>query len=247
MSLSGILWQGSWALAALPLLMIQGGPAAAAGPEELQRLTANIHWLGHDSFRIDGKRGVVYIDPYRLKEGPKADLILITHEHADHASPVDVEKIRKSDTVIVAPAAAAAKLSGAVTTVAPGDELTVKGVAIRAVPAYNLNKFRSPGVPYHPREAGYVGYVVAVDGVRIYHAGDTDHIPEMAGLAPDVALLPVSGIYVMTAEEAAAAAAAIGPKAAVPMHVGEGIGALEDAARFKATAAVPVVVLPIEK
>ncbi len=86
MSLSGILCQGSWALAALPLLMIHGGPAVAAGPgaEELQRLTANIHWLGNDSFRIDGKRGVVYIDPYRLKEGPKADLILITHEHADH-------------------------------------------------------------------------------------------------------------------------------------------------------------------
>jgi L-ascorbate metabolism protein UlaG (beta-lactamase superfamily) len=236
-------------LAALPLLTVPGGPAAAAGPgaEELKRLTANIHWLGHDSFRIDGKGAVVYIDPYRLKEGPQADLILITHEHADHASADDVEKIRKAETVIVAPAAAAAKLGGGIRIVAPGDELSVKGVGIRAVPAYNLNKFRSPGVPYHPREAGHVGYVVAVDGVRIYHAGDTDHIPEMAGLAPDVALLPVSGIYVMTADEAVGAAAAIGPKVAVPMHVGEGIGALDDAARFKAKAAVPVVVLPIEK
>ncbi|MFO7707370.1 MAG: MBL fold metallo-hydrolase [Desulfobacterales bacterium] len=214
MSLPGIWMHGTLALAALPLVMIHGGPAAAAGPgaEELKRLTANIHWLGHDSFRIDGKGGVLYIDPYRLKEGPKADLILITHEHADHASPGDVEKIRKESSVIVAPAAAAAKLAGEITTVKPGDEFTVKGVGIRAVPAYNLNKFRSPGVPYHPREAGHVGFVVTVDGVRIYHAGDTDHIPEMAGLAPDVALLPVSGTYLMTAK-----------------------------------AAVPVVVLPIEK
>lgn len=249
MSLSGILWPRGWALAALPLVMIHGGPATAAGPaaEETKRLTANIHWLGHDSFRIDGKSVVVYIDPYRLKEGPKADLILVTHEHSDHASPGDVEKIRKESTVIVAPAAAAAKLSGEIRTVKPGDEITVKGVAIRAVPAYNLTKFRSPGVPYHPREAGHVGYVLTVDGVAIYHAGDTDHIPEMTGLAPDVALLPVSGTYVMTAEEAAAAAAAIRPKVAVPMHVGEGIGALEDTVRFQEKAAVPVVVLPIEK
>lgn len=249
MSLSSIWMQGAGALAAVPLVLIQGGPAAAAGPgtEELKRLTANIHWLGHDSFRIDGKSAVVYIDPYRLKGGPKADLILVTHEHSDHASPGDIEKIRKNGTVIVTIAAAAAKLSGDVRTVKPGDELTVKGVAVRAVPAYNLNKFRSPGVPYHPREAGHAGYVVTVDGVRIYHAGDSDHIPEMAGLAPDVALLPVSGTYVMTAEEAAAAAAAIRPKLAIPMHVGEAIGTLEDAARFKEKAAVPVVVLPIEK
>jgi L-ascorbate metabolism protein UlaG (beta-lactamase superfamily) len=236
-------------LAALPVVMAASAPGMAAGEltEELKRLTANIHWLGHDSFRIDGKRAVVYIDPYRLKPGPKADLILVTHEHGDHASPDDVAKIRKADTVIVAPAAAAAKLSGEIKTVAPGAELTVKGIAIRTVPAYNLTKFRSPGVPYHPKEAGHVGYLLRVDGVRIYHAGDTDHIPEMAGLAPDVALLPVSGTYVMTAEEAVGAAAAIGPKVAVPMHVGEAIGTLEDAARFKAQAAVPVIVLPIEK
>lgn len=236
-------------LAALPVAMVAGVPGMAAGQvtEELKKLTANIHWLGHDSFRIDGKGAVIYIDPYRLKGGPKADLILVTHEHGDHASPEDVAKIRKADTVIVAPAAAAAKLSGEIKTVAPGQELTVKGVAIRTVPAYNLTKFRSPGVPYHPKEAGHVGYVLLVDGVRIYHAGDTDHIPEMAGLAPDVALLPVSGTYVMTAEEAVEAAAAIRPRVAIPMHVGESIGTLDDAARFKAKAGVPVVVLPIEK
>jgi len=219
----------------------------AADTAPLQHLVANIHWLGHDAFRIDGKDAVIYIDPYRLKGGPSADLILITHEHADHTSPTDVEKIRKADTVIVTTAAAASKLSGDIRTVKPGDDLTVKGVHIRTVAAYNLTKFRSPGVPFHPREAGHVGFVITVDGVRIYHAGDTDVIPEMAGLAPDVALLPVSGTYVMTAEEAVEAAASIGPKVAVPMHVGEGIGTLEDAARFKAKAGVPVIVLPIEK
>jgi L-ascorbate metabolism protein UlaG (beta-lactamase superfamily) len=102
-------------------------------------------------------------------------------------------------------------------------------------------------VPYHPREAGHVGYVITVGRVRIYHTGDSDFIPEMKGLAPDVALLPVSGTYVMTAEEAVEAAAALQPKVAIPMHVGEAIGSLADAERFREKASVPVVVLPIEK
>ncbi|ROQ89825.1 MBL fold metallo-hydrolase [Desulfosoma caldarium] len=219
----------------------------AAEVKDVQALVEKIHWLGHDSFRIDGKDAVVYIDPYRIKDGPPADLILITHEHSDHASPADVAKIRKADSVIVTTAAAAAKFSGDIRTVKPGDALTVRGVGLRALPAYNLTKFRSPGVPFHPKEAGHVGFLITVDGLQIYHAGDTDHIPEMAGLAPDVALLPVSGTYVMTAEEAVRAAAAIGPRVAVPMHVGEGIGSLDDAARFKAMATVPVIVLPLEK
>ena len=225
------------------------GPARAAAPTaaELKKLTANIHWLGHDSFRIDGEGLVIYLDPYKLKEGPKADLILITHDHQDHASPADVARIQKPDTVIVTIAKAAEKLTGEIKTVKPGDELKVKGVKIKAVPAYNVNKFRSPGVPFHPKEAGNVGYVITVKGVRIYHTGDSDFIPEMKGLAPDVALLPVSGTYVMTAEEALEAAAAIHPKVAIPMHVGEGIGSLADAQRFKEKATVPVIVLPIEK
>ena len=230
------------------LRIFRTGPGGGAdGGAELKKLTANIHWLGHDSFRIDGEGLVIYLDPYKLKEGPKADLILITHDHQDHASPADVARIQKPDTVIVTIAKAAEKLTGEIKTVKPGDELTVKGVKIKAVPAYNVNKFRSPGVPFHPKEAGHVGYVLTVKGVRIYHTGDSDFIPEMKGLAPDVALLPVSGTYVMTAEEAVEAAAAIQPKVAIPMHVGEGIGSLADAQRFKEKAKVPVIVLPIEK
>ena len=124
---------------------------------------------------------------------------------------------------MVANSSAAAKLPGA-RVVKPGDRLTVAGVEIEAVPAYNVTKFRSPGVPFHPRDAAHVGYVVTVGGVRLYFAGDTDQIPEMADIACDVALLPVSGIYVMTAEEAAEAARTIKPQIAVPMHYGAGIG-----------------------
>jgi L-ascorbate metabolism protein UlaG (beta-lactamase superfamily) len=215
--------------------------------QSMEMLTANIHWLGHDSFRIDGEGVVIYLDPYKLKEGPKADLILITHDHQDHASMADVAIIQKQDTIIVTIEAAAKKLSGQIKTVKPGEELTVKGIAIKTVPAYNLTKFRSPGVPFHPKDAGHVGYVITVKGVKIYHTGDSDFIPEMKGLKPDVALLPVSGTYVMTAEEAVEAAAAIQPKVAIPMHVGEGIGSLADAERFREKATVPVVVKPIEK
>ncbi|MBN2146336.1 MAG: MBL fold metallo-hydrolase [Anaerolineales bacterium] len=213
----------------------------------MQVSTKNIHWLGHDSFRIEGEGIVIYIDPWRLQGGPKADLILITHDHPDHCSPEDVAKIQKPDTLILTIAAAASGLKGQVQIVKPGDEVSAKGINVRAVPAYNINKFRSPGVPFHPREKGHVGYILTVDGQRIYHAGDTDHILEMKGLDVDIALLPVSGTYVMTVEEAAAAASTILPKLAIPMHVGAGIGALDMTEKFKALTSVPVAILPMEK
>lgn len=206
-----------------------------------------IHWLGHDTFRIDGPQ-TIYLDPYRLgKENPKADIILITHDHSDHCSPEDVAKIQGDDTVIVTIDAAAAKLEGDIRTVRPGDEITLQDIKIEAVPAYNVTKFRSPGVPFHPKESGHVGFVITLDGQRIYHAGDTDHIPEMADLGEiDIALLPVSGTYVMTADEAAEAARTINPKMAIPMHVGRGIGAKGDPQSFKEKAPVEVVILEME-
>lgn len=211
-------------------------------------MASGIHWLGHDSFRIEGDGLVIYIDPWRLKDTSiKADLILITHDHQDHCSPADVAALQKDDSVIVTVAAAAKKLQGHIEVVEPGDRLTVKGVDVEAVLAYNVNKFRSPGIPFHPRESAYVGFVVTVGGRRIYHAGDTDHIPEMASIETDVALLPVSGIYVMTADEALEAAKVIQPSLAIPMHVGEGIGSLADAEHFRDNASVPVELLPLEK
>jgi len=210
-------------------------------------MVSNIHWLGHDSFRIEGDGLVVYIDPWQLKDVPKADLILITHEHGDHCSPADVASIRKEDTVIVTIASAAEQLSGTIQVVKPGDELTVRGLPITVVPAYNIDKYRNPGEHFHPKASGHVGYIITVEGQRIYHTGDTDFIPEMELIETDIVLLPVSGIYVMTADEALQAVEAIKPKIAIPMHVGRGIGELEDAEYFKKKATVSVTVLPIEE
>lgn len=197
-------------------------------PEELVQ---KLHWLGHDSFRFDGPP-VIYFDPWKLRgKPPVADLVLVSHDHFDHCSPDDVKRIRGPQTVVVASPDAAAQLGGA-RAVRPGDRLTVAGVEIEAVRAYNINKFRSAGQPFHPRDADHVGFVVTIEGVRLYFAGDTDHIPEMAQIACDVALLPVSGIYVMTAEEAAAAARTLKPQIVVPMHYGSGIGTADDGQRF---------------
>ncbi len=193
-----------------------------------------IHWLGHDAFRIDA-RLTIYIDPWKLPAGaPGADLVLITHEHYDHCSPEDVKRIAGPDTLVVANRAAAEKLdvAGELRIVEPGDSFSHKEVEIETLPAYNLNKFREPGVPFQPKAAGHIGYIVTLDGQRIYHAGDTDAIPEMAGLKVDIALLPVSGTYVMTADEAAGAAQTIAPGIAIPMHYGAIVGSRDDAERF---------------
>lgn len=213
----------------------------------VKEMISQIHWLGHDSFRVEGEGLTIYVDPWKLRDGPPADLILITHDHSDHCSPEDVSKVQGPDSTIVTIAAAAAKLRGQIEVVKPGDKLTVKGVPIEVVPAYNVNKFRSPGVPFHSKKSQHVGFIFTLEGHRIYHTGDTDVIPEMASFEVDIALLPVSGIYVMTADEAAEAAGILQPQLAIPMHVGAGIGGLEDADRFKAKAPVPVQVLPLER
>ena len=214
-----------------------------------QELVKHIHWLGHDSFRIEAEALVIYIDPYRLPAGdlPKADLILITHHHGDHCSPEDVARIQTGETVIVTVADAAIKLAGQVIRVQPNETVQVKGLTVQAVPAYNTNKFRSPGNLFHPPHLKLVGFVLTLEGLRVYHAGDSDHIPEMAQTHADIALLPVSGTYVMTAEEAARAAADIRPQIAIPMHVGADIGSLDMTETFKTLCPVPVVVLPLER
>ncbi|RKX55490.1 MAG: MBL fold metallo-hydrolase [Thermodesulfobacteriota bacterium] len=187
----------------------------------------NIHWLGHATFKIVTEDKIIYIDPFQLKKKDQADIILITHEHFDHCSPEDVEKIQKSDTVIVTTSDCALKLSGEIKKVKPGDKINVKGIEIEAVPAYNTNK------KFHPKENNWVGYIINIKGTKIYHAGDTDKIPEMKDFKNiDIALLPVSGTYVMTAEEAAEAATIINPKIAVPMHYGSIVGSEKDAKKF---------------
>lgn len=206
----------------------------------------NIHWLGHDTFRIENDK-TIYTDPYELQgELPKADLILITHDHFDHLSPKDVAKVAKEDTVIVTIAAAAQKLKGDVRVVKPGESLVVQGIPIETVPAYNVNKFRSPGVPFHLQESGHVGFIFTVGGQRIYHAGDTDVIPEMDDIEADIALLPVGGTYTMTADEAAEAANRIRPQIAIPMHWGTIVGSEKDAERFSSLCQMEAVILSQE-
>src|SRR3989454_776023 len=133
-----------------------------------------------------------------------------------------------------------------VKAVKPGDKVAFGDITIEVVPAYNLNKFREPGKPFHPKEDGKVGFILSVNGVRVYHAGDTDTIPEMKGFKTDVALLPVSGTYVMTPEEAAEATRMIKPKLAIPMHYGAIVGSENDAEKFKQLAACPVQILKPE-
>lgn len=193
---------------------------------DLKEAVKKIHWLGHDCIRLDGSKVVVF-DPFQLKASKLADLILISHDHFDHNSPEDLEKVRKSDSIVVTDNASAQKISGDVRIVSPGDSLTVRGVGIEVHPAYNTNK------EFHPKSAGMLSFVVTLDGVRYYHAGDTDFIPEMAGLNVDIAFLPVSGTYVMTADEAVQAAKAIKPKIAIPMHYGAIVGSEDDATKFK--------------
>ena len=211
-------------------------------------LLDSIDWLGHAGFRVRAGRATVYIDPYRVPaDAPPADLILITHGHYDHFSPQDVERLTRRETWLVGPAAVAERVSGRVHRIEPGETLDdelVRGVHVSAVAAYNTSKRDADGNPFHPRDAGWVGYELNVRGERLYHSGDTDVIPEMDTVTGvDVALLPVSGVYVMTAQEAAEAARRIQPRLAVPMHWGSHIGTEHDARTFAAKAPVEVRIM----
>ncbi len=207
----------------------------------VEKILNNIHWLGHDGFRIDAVK-TLYFDPYQISGQVPADIICVSHEHFDHCSANDIKKIQHPGTVIVTNSASAAALDGDVRVVTPGDTITFEGIEIEAVPSYNVNK------DFHPKASGMLGFVVTVEGTRIYHAGDADFIPEMKDVKADVALLPVSGTYVMTAEEAVQAALEIQPQVAIPMHFGSIVGSEDDAQRFAESlkGSIKVVILPKE-
>ncbi len=192
--------------------------------------------IAHDTFRIQGSK-VIYTDPFKTTKTDKADIVLISHEHFDHLSLEDLQKVIAPGTTIVASVGCKGELKKVrakeTKFLDPGGKCSIEKVEIEAVPAYNVNKFREAGQVFHPKEDRKLGFVFQMDGTRVYFAGDTDFIPEMKSIRCDVALLPVSGTYVMTAEEAVEAVEAIKPKIVVPMHYAAIVGTEGDAQRFK--------------
>jgi len=192
--------------------------------------------IAHDTFRIQGSK-VIYTDPFKVTKADEADIVLVSHEHFDHLSLEDLQKVTSPRTTIVASVSCKSGLKKVKAKetkfLVPGGKLSIGKVEIEAVPAYNVNKFRAPGQVFHPKEDEKLGFVFLMDGTRVYFAGDTDLVPEMKSIQCDIALLPVSGTYVMTAEEAAQAAEVIKPKIAVPMHYAAIVGSESDAQSFK--------------
>ena len=178
-----------------------------------------LFWVGHACFYAKANGLNIFIDPFRVPPqlNEKADLILITHSHFDHCNKEDIDRIAKKDTVMISSQGGLQEMGYRdVITSKPGFKYDFKGIKIEAVPAYNVVEER---LNYHPKSNNWVGYVLDVNSTRIYHAGDTDFIKEMAGLNNlDAALLPIGGTYVMTVEEAIDAGKAINAKSTVPMH-----------------------------
>jgi len=184
----------------------------------MKALQISTRWLGHASFHLKGGDKTIYTDPYGGQYEDKADLILVSHSHADHCDVSKIDVIRKDDTVVIAPADCAPKIGGSLKSLKPGEKTSVGSITVEAVEAYNYKRFRSPSVPYHPKGFG-VGYLLTIGDKTIYHAGDTDFIPEMNGLKGIyLAMLPSGGTYTMDNPEAAEAALVIKPKYVIPMH-----------------------------
>jgi len=195
-----------------------------------------IKWLGHSSFLIKNSK-VIYIDPYNIKKDlEKADLILITHSHYDHCSVADLKKIIKEGTRIVIPADCQSKIARfnvpiKMQIIEPGQEFIYGDIKISTLPAYNLDK------SFHPKEESWLGYLISINKILIYHSGDTDVIPEMQKLTGYqnkklIALLPIGGRFTMNAEEAIEATKIIKPYLTIPMHYGSIVGEDEDAKEF---------------
>jgi len=193
----------------------------------LARVLDRLLWLGHSAFIYDGEP-LIYFDPFALHRIKPADIILVSHDHPHHCSPVDIDKVRRPQTVILTDEHSPQHIAPPVIAMAPGQQETVGDFLIEAVPAYNLH------LSFHPQRKAYLGFIVTLEGLRLYYAGDTDFIPEMRNLRVDIALLPISGFNVMGVEEAAQAALALGAQVAIPMHWGTDYGTTEDAARFRA-------------
>ena len=206
-------------------------------------MTENIEVFTHSSIRIRTEAGNVYVDPFQMREAPAdADLILVTHDHYDHFSPDDIRKVAGEDCVLVVPEKMLAKAEEAgdavreIRSVVPGAAYEIRGLKFETLPAYNALK------PFHPKSAGWVGYVIEAGGRRVYVAGDTDATKEAEAVACDVALVPVGGTYTMNAKKAAELINRIRPACAIPTHYDGIVGSAEDAEVFAAAVKPPVAV-----
>ena len=201
-----------------------------------------ITFLGHAGFRIEGSR-IIYIDPFRLKEQQplQADLVLITHPHYDHLSPVDIKKVLRQNakTQLVLPRSVDEdkNLPAQIYHLQPGEELELDGVKIRGIPAYNIT------TKFHQKESNWLGYLFTLDDVIFYHTGDTELVPEMEKVKADVVFVPVGGTYTFDAQSAAEFVSMINPRIAIPMHYGTIVGSLNDALQFKRYATCYVEIL----
>lgn len=193
----------------------------------------NIQVLCHSSIKInEGK--VIYFDPFKInKQYNDADIIFITHDHYDHYSEEDIDKVIKPDTTIVIPEGMQVKLlkkgvkNSNIITVEPEKTYVVEGLKFETIPAYNVNK------AFHPKDNGWVGYILEIDGIRYYIAGDTDITEENKRVKCDIAFVPVGGTYTMDFKEAAELVNEIKPKVAIPIHYGSIVGTSEDAINFQ--------------
>ena len=202
-------------------------------------MVIRIRWLGHSSFQIKIANKILYIDLKKygkvVETSEIADIILVTHNHGDHCSVSKIQKLRKKGTVVIAPQNCASRIGGNVRTIKPGEEIAVNDMEIDAVEAYNIKRFKPSGKLWHPKGYG-VGYVIKAEGKPIYHAGDTDFIPEMRQLKNiDLAMLPTGDKYTMDNAEAAEAAIAIKPKTAMPMYTWEKSSVKSSNGKWKAT------------
>ena len=191
-----------------------------------------IEVLCHSSIKIN-KEKVIYIDPFKIdKNYNDADMIFVTHDHYDHYSEEDIDKIKKEDTIIIAPEELLTKLlrkgfrKDSIITVEPNKKYMIQGMKFETIPAYNTNK------QFHPKENGWVGYIIEIKGVRYYIAGDTDITEENRRVKCDVAFVPVGGTYTMDFKEAATLVNEIKPKMAIPIHYGDIVGTKQDAIDF---------------
>ncbi len=196
-------------------------------------MTDNIQVFKQDHVRMTAGEKVIHIDPFMTDSAPKdADYILITHDHYDHFSPKDIGRTAGRDCVLVVPetmkekAKEAAPFVSGTVTVRPGESYDLGEIRFETVPAYNTAK------PFHPKKAGWVGYIVHADGKRIYVAGDTDATDEAKAVKCDIALVPVGGTYTMNAKEAAALVGHIKPETAIPVHYGGVVGSKKDGRKF---------------